>query len=44
MAVGGFLVVTLIVAVERLVELIPTYTEELDSIKRSVEDLDPLIS
>lgn len=38
-AVGGFLVVTLIIAVERLVELIPTYAEELDGIKESVGEL-----
>ena len=35
LAVGGFLVVTLIVAVDQLLELIPTYEDEIDSIKNS---------
>ena len=37
-AVLGFLAVVLIIAVERLVELIPTYTEEIDSFKEGVAD------
>ena len=37
-AVLGFLAVVLIVAVERLVELIPTYSEEIDSFKEGVTD------
>ncbi|GMQ78470.1 MAG: hypothetical protein BMS9Abin02_0983 [Anaerolineae bacterium] len=38
LAVGGFLVVTLIVAVDQLGELIPTYEDEILSIKESIAD------
>jgi predicted PurR-regulated permease PerM len=38
LAVGGFLVVTLIVAVDQLVELIPTYEEEILGIKESIAE------
>ena len=38
LAVLGFLAVTLIIAAERLAELLPTYSEEIDRIKQSVED------
>ena len=38
LAVGGFLVVTLIVAVDQLLDLLPTYADELDGIKESVEE------
>jgi len=36
--VGGALVATLIIAVDQLAELLPTYAEELDSFKASVAD------
>jgi predicted PurR-regulated permease PerM len=38
LAVGGFLVVTLIVAVDQLVELIRTYEDEVLSIKESIAE------
>jgi AI-2 transport protein TqsA len=38
LAVGGFLVVTLIVAVDQLLELLPTYADELDGIKESAKE------
>ncbi len=38
LAVGGFLLVTLIIAVDQLAELIPTYTDELESLKKSVAE------
>ncbi len=37
-AVGAFLVITLIVAVDQLFELLPTYTDEIDAIKQSIAD------
>ena len=37
-AVGAFLVITLIVAVDQLFELLPTYADEIDGIKQSVEE------
>lgn len=38
LAVGGFLVVTLIIAVDQLAELLPTYADELQGIEQSVEE------
>ncbi|UCG24244.1 MAG: AI-2E family transporter [Chloroflexota bacterium] len=38
LAVGAFLVITLIVAVDRLFDLLPTYADEIDSIKQSIAD------
>lgn len=37
LAVGGFLVVTVIVAVDQLLELLPTYADEIADVKESVE-------
>jgi predicted PurR-regulated permease PerM len=36
--VGAFLVITLIVAVDQLFELLPTYSDEIDSIKQSIQE------
>jgi predicted PurR-regulated permease PerM len=38
LAVGAFLVITLIVAVDQLFDLLPTYADEVDSIKQSVAE------
>jgi len=36
LAVGGFLIITLVVAVDQLIELIPTYDEEISGFKESI--------
>ncbi len=38
LVVGGLLIATLIIAADRLIELLPTYEEELAGIKESVRD------